>query len=326
MQVEHLVKTNPIRTQSNPISNPALLAFTFLRRRYNLAMQNWTIQKLLNWVTEYLTGKNIDSPRLSAELLLCSVLGLKRIELYTKFETIVPKQQLDRLHSLVEKAGQHEPVAYLVGKTEFYSLEFDITPDCMIPRPETEMLVERAIEFLRNRNGKQFVCDLCTGSGCIAVAVARNYPDCQIIATDISDAALSVAAKNIEKHKLGERIRLLCGDLFDPIMPQLDEGKFDLIVSNPPYTTAAEFESLDKNIKAYEPRIALYAGKDGLDMYRRIIEKAATFLKSEATIMLEIGYKQGTTVKQLLKQAGCFSKIAIEKDRCGNDRIAIAEK
>ena len=310
-------------------------------------MTDWTIQKLLNWVTKHLTEKGIDSPRLSAELLLSHVLGLKRIELYTQFDKPVTKEQLDRLRDLVKRASQQEPIAYLIGKTEFYSLELNITPDCMIPRPETELLVERAIEFLRTRpvrnsmmrnmaqkgevsngasSGKQFVCDLCTGSGCIAVAIAKNFPDADIIATDISDAALSVAAKNVERYQLSERIKLLCGDLFEPILPQLDIDRFDLIVCNPPYTKACEFESLEKNIKAYEPRIALYAGEDGLDIYRRIIEKVNTFLKPDAALMLEIGYSQGQVVRELLEQTGCFGEITIEKDFHNNDRIAIARR
>lgn len=289
-------------------------------------MADWTIQKLLNWVAEYLKNKGIDSPRLSAEILLSCVLGLKRIELYTQFDRIVTEEQLDRLHDFVERAGRREPIAYLAGKTEFYSLELEITADCMIPRPETELLVERAIEFLRTRSGKQFVCDLCTGSGCIAAAIARNYPDCRIIATDISDAALSVAAKNIEKHQLKERIKLLCGDLFDPIVPQLDVGKFDLIVCNPPYVSSAEFEKLDKNVKDYEPKLALFAGDDGLDIYRRIIKNVNQFLKPDAALMLEIGYEQGQAARKLLEGAGCFGEIAIEKDHCGNDRVVIARK
>jgi release factor glutamine methyltransferase len=289
-------------------------------------MADWTIQKLLNWVTEYLTEKGIDSPRLSAELLLSHILGLKRIELYTHFDKSVSKQQLDKLHDLVKRAGRHEPIVYLTGKTEFYSLELDITPDCMIPRPETELLVERAIEFLRTRTGGQFVCDLCTGSGCIAVAIAKNFQNARIIATDISAAALRIAAKNVEQYQLQDRITLLCGDLFEPIIPQLDTKGFDLIVCNPPYTTAAEFESLDKNIKAYEPRIALYAGEDGLDVYRRITEKVDTFLKPDAALMLEIGYSQGPVVKELLEKAGAFTGIKIEKDTSNNDRIAIAGK
>jgi release factor glutamine methyltransferase len=272
---------------------------------------------------------------------------MSRIELYTQFDKLVSKQQLDQLHDLVKRASQYEPVAYLTGKTEFYSLELDVTPDCMIPRPETELLVERAIEFLRTRpvrnfvtdkmtrkenfsnggrTGKQFVCDLCTGCGCIAVAIAKNFPDADITATDICDAALDIAAQNIEKHQLKDRIKLLCGDLFDPLIPQLDVSKFDLIVCNPPYVSAAEFESLETNVKAYGPRIALYAGEDGLDVYRRIVEKVDQFLKPDAALMLEIGYAQGQAVRELLEQTGCFSEITIEKDHNNNDRIVTAIK
>jgi len=319
-------KVEPSNLLQTPHLSSPFLAFTFLCPIYNLAMQTWTIQKLLNWTTEHFTEKRIDLPRLSAELLLSHVLNMKRIELYTQFDKLVARQQLDQLHDLVKRAGQYEPIRYLIGKTEFYSLQFDVSPDCMIPRPETELLVERAIEFLRRKTGKQFVCDLCTGCGCIAIAIAKNYPDADIIATDISDAALDIAAQNIEKHKLQDRIKLLCGDLFDPLIPQLDVSKFDLIVCNPPYTTAAEFESLEKNVKAFEPRIALYAGEDGLDVYRRITEKVDQFLKPDAALMLEIGYAQGQAVGELLEQVGCFSKITIEKDYHDNDRIVTATK
>jgi release factor glutamine methyltransferase len=289
-------------------------------------METWTIQKLLNWVTEYLANKGIDSPRLRAELLLSHVLVLKRIELYTKHDQVVGKQQLDQLHNLVQRAGRHEPVAYLVGKTEFYSLELNVTPVCMIPRPETELLVQRAIEFLRTRVGGQFVCDLCTGCGCIAVAIAKNFTDARIIATDISDAALEVAAENIERHALKDRIQLLQGDLFEPVIPQLDVEKFDLIVCNPPYVSAAEYEVLERIIQDYEPAIALLAGSDGLDILRRVIEKAGDFLKPDGALMLEIGYTQGSAIEELLEQSESFKEIKIEKDFHNNDRIAIAGK
>ncbi len=297
-------------------------------------METWTTQKLLNWVTEYLANKGIDSPRLSAELLLSHVLGLKRIELYTKHDQVVGKQQLDQLHDLVQRAGKHEPVAYLVGKTEFYSLELNVTPVCMIPRPETELLVQRAIEFLRTRVGGQFVCDLCTGCGCIAVAIAKNFTHARIIATDISDAALEVAAKNIETHGLENRIQLLQGDLFEPVIPQLDVVKlvpdsdrgFDLIVCNPPYVSIAEYETLQKNVRDYEPKISLFAGRDGLDIHRRVIEKASDFLKPDGALMLEIGYAQGPAVEELLEQTGAFAGTKIEKDLHNNDRIIIAIK
>jgi release factor glutamine methyltransferase len=292
----------------------------------SVANEIWTIQRLLNWITEYLTNKKVDSPRLSAELLLSNVLGMKRIELYMHFDTPVEQAKLDSLRGLVKRAGEHEPVGYLVGRTEFYSLELAVCKDCLIPRPETELLVERAIEFLRTRTGDQHVLDLCTGCGCIAIAIAKNYPDAKIIATDISDGALSVAAKNVEKHKLEDKITLLSGDLFEPIIRQIDIPAFDLIVSNPPYVSEPEFEKLDKNVKDYEPHLALQGGFDGLAVYRRIIDQVNNFLKPDAALIMEIGYAQGTAIRHMLKSTALFASITIEKDLSNNDRIAIAKK
>ena len=286
----------------------------------------WTITKLLNWITDYLTQKKVDSPRLSAELLLSDVLGMKRIELYMHFDKPVEQVKLDALRGLVKRAGEQEPIGYLVGRTEFYSLEMAVCKDCLIPRSETETLVERAIEFLRTRTGSQYVLDLCTGCGCIAIAIAKNYPDIKVIATDISDAALSVAAQNVEKHKLSDKITLLSGDLFEPIIRQLDDPAFDLIVSNPPYVSEPEFEELDKNVKDYEPHLALKGGFDGLAVYRRITDQVSNFLKPDAALMMEIGYAQGTAIRHKLESTGLFASITIEKDLSNNDRIAIAKK
>ncbi|HUW18383.1 MAG TPA: peptide chain release factor N(5)-glutamine methyltransferase [Sedimentisphaerales bacterium] len=320
-----LAKPDQTQFHTRRLSRPFLF-FTSLHPGYNLPMQNWTIQKLLNWITRHFTEKGIDSPRLSAELLLSHVLELKRIELYTQFDRPVAEEQLGRLRDLVKRAAHNEPVAYLTGRTEFYSLELKVAPDCMIPRPETELLVERAVEFLRTRTGAQFACDLCTGCGCIAVAIAKNFSDARIVATDICDAALNIAAQNVEKHQLKDRITLLCGDLFDPVVPQLDAGKFDLVVCNPPYVSAAEFEKLDKNVKDFEPKLALFAGEDGLDICRRIFEKLDRFLKPDAALMLEIGYAQGQAIKELLEQTNCFGEVRIEKDFHNNDRIVTAQK
>ncbi|MBL7189434.1 MAG: peptide chain release factor N(5)-glutamine methyltransferase [Phycisphaerae bacterium] len=287
---------------------------------------SWTVQKLLIWVTEYLTDKGVDSPRLSAELLLCHAVGLTRIELYTQFDTPVPQRQLDQLHDLVKRAGLQEPVAYLTGRTEFYSIELDVTSDCLIPRPETELLVQRAIEFLRTRMGMQFVCDLCTGSGCIAVAVAKNFSDARVIATDISAGALEIAAGNVAKHQLHERVELLQGDLFEPLVRQLDVDAFDLILCNPPYVSSAEYETLAKNVRDYEPKSALLAGTEGLDIYRRLIDKVDEFLKPGAALMLEIGHAQGPAVRELLEETEAFAEIKIEKDPHDNDRVVTARK
>ena len=289
-------------------------------------MSEWTIQKLLNWTTEYLTQKKVDSPRLSAELLLSNVLGLKRIELYTQYNRVVEEEHLAKLRELVRRAGQHEPVAYLVGRAEFYSIEFEVTPDCLIPRPETELLVQRAIELLRQRAGPHQVCDLCTGCGVIAVAIAKNVPDTKVIATDLSETALGVAAKNVKKYGLDERVELLQGDLFEPLIPQLDMAPFDLIVCNPPYVSAAEYEKLGKNVKDYEPRTALYGGEDGLELYRRIAEQVGRFLDSDGALLLEIGYEQGPAVRELLAQTGLFGIIKVDKDLSGHDRIVMAQR
>jgi len=289
-------------------------------------MSEWTIQKLLNWTTEYLTQKGVDAPRLSAELLLSSVLGLKRIELYTQYNRVVEEEHLAKLRELVKRAGGHEPIAYLVGKTEFYSIEFEVTPDCLIPRPETELLVQRAIEFLRQRTGPHHVCDLCTGCGTIAVAIAKNVPDARVVATDLSAAALGVAARNIKKYQLEERVELLHGDLFEPLIPHLDVTQFDLIACNPPYVSAAEYEALEKNVKDYEPRLALYGGQDGLDIYRRICEQVGRFLKPDGALLLEIGYTQGPAVRELLEQTGLFPSVRVDKDLTGHDRVVTAKR
>jgi len=289
-------------------------------------MEKWTIQKLLGWITDYFTKQEIDSPRLSAEMILSFVLDLKRIELYMHFDRVIEKPLLDKLHELVKRAAAHEPIAYLVGRKEFYSLEIKVTSDCLIPRPETELLVERAIEFLRKRSGTQYVCDLCTGSGCIAVAVAKGVEDVNIIATDICDGALSVAAENVEHHQLSEKIKLLCGDLFAPVIEGLDQTKFDVIVSNPPYISTAEMKKLHKNVADYEPHKALHAGEEGLDAYKKIIDQANEHLKDDGALFLEIGYQQGQAIRELLENTGSFSEITIEKDFQGNDRVVTARK
>ncbi len=286
----------------------------------------WTIKKLLDWITGNFTEKKIDSPRLTAELLLSFVLGMERIELYMHFDREIEKPQLDNLHSLVNRCIQHEPVQYLTGRTEFYSLSLKVSPACLIPRPETELLAERAIEFLRGRTGKQYVCDLCTGCGCIAVAVAKNFPDAKVIATDICDKALSIAAENITKYNLNQRIELLHGDLFEPIISRLDVKEFDLIVCNPPYVSRTEYEKLDAKVKNYEPKLALDGGHDGLDIYRRLTAGIGSHLKKDGALMLEIGYLQGQQVKKLLQDTNVFGEIKIEKDYSGSDRIVSASK
>ncbi|HUV40199.1 MAG TPA: peptide chain release factor N(5)-glutamine methyltransferase [Sedimentisphaerales bacterium] len=289
-------------------------------------MQDRTVGKVLNQITEYLMRKGIESPRLTAELLVSGALGVGRIDLYTRPETVLDDRAWAQLQDLAKRAGQNEPVEYLLGKTEFYFLEMIVEHGCVIPRPETELLVEKAIEFLRDRPGQQLVCDLCTGSGCVAVAIACNCPNVRLIATDISAEAIDVAGRNIEKYHLKDQITLLQGDLFEPLKQGGTDSKYDLIVSNPPYVSTAEYEDLEENVRNYEPKEALLAGADGLDVHSRIIESANMFLKPDAALMLEIGYKQGQAVRQLLEKTAVFQYVGIAKDFSGHDRIAIAVK
>jgi release factor glutamine methyltransferase len=286
----------------------------------------WTIKALLEWIDPFLKEKGVDAPRLCAELLICHVLKKERIQLYTEFDYVLTPAQLTTLRALVKRASEHEPVAYLVGKTEFYSLELAVSPACLIPRPETELLVQHSIEYLRGQQGQTRMLDLCTGSACIAVAVAKNVPETRIIATDICDEALSMAAKNVEKYGLGNRVQLLSGDLFDPILPALDNGRFDLIVSNPPYVTDAEMAGLDANVRDYEPVKALQAGTQGLDVIERILERAAEFLTDQGALMMEIGYQQRARVETLLSSTGRFGAARFAKDHQGHDRIVMAER
>ncbi|MCF7972464.1 MAG: peptide chain release factor N(5)-glutamine methyltransferase [Phycisphaerae bacterium] len=283
-------------------------------------MQTWTIKALLDWITPFLGDKQVDAPRLCAEFLMCHVLGKQRIELYTQFDQVVPADQLAQLRALVKRASDHEPVAYLVGKTEFYSLELNVRPGCLIPRPETEMLVQHAIELLRTRKGQQSVLDLCTGSGCIAAAIAHNVKDAHVTATDLSQDALDIAAENCLKHRLSERITLLQGDLLSPVA----SSPFDLIVSNPPYVSEAEYAVLDKNVKEYEPREALLAGPKGLDIYERLLLQVESHLKPDGVLMLEIGYLQGPDVVSMLENTSLFSHIQTYKDMQNHDRLVVA--
>ena len=287
----------------------------------------WTVQRLLAWTRGYFERAGLDQPRLCAELLLAHALGCRKIDLYTRFDAVPTEQQRARFRELIRAAAKGTPIAYLIGRKEFYSLEFEVTPAVLIPRPETELLVERVISFCRRQDRPSWnILDVGTGSGCIAVAISKNFSDARVIATDISAGALEVAARNVEKHQLHERIELLQGDLFEPLVRQLDVTEFDLIVCNPPYVSSAEYETLARNVRDYEPESALLAGADGLDIYRRLIEKVDQFLKPSAALMLEIGYAQGPAVRELLERTGAFPEIKIEKDSHDNDRVVTARK
>jgi release factor glutamine methyltransferase len=249
--------------------------------------ETWTVGRLLGWTTDYLSRNRSDTPRLDAEVLLGESLGCERIELYTRFGEVPDETARTAFRELVRRRAEGTPVAYLVGHREFYSLTFRVTPDVLIPRPETEFLVIAALDLAKTRRtDQQFaVCDVGTGSGVIAVCLARHLPDCRVTALDISPKALAVARFNVAKHGVADRVELIESDLLQGVPP---ERRFDLILSNPPYVSRAEFEMLAPDVRQYEPRDALIAGTSGTEVIEALLPQAAERLPHGGHLLVEI--------------------------------------
>lgn len=288
----------------------------------------WTVRRLLEWTTQFFTRKDVDAPRLSAELLLSHVMDAPRIKLYTSYETALPDAQLARYRDLVKRAGEHEPVQYLTGRAHFFNLEFEVTRDTLIPRPETETLVEHVLQAQRNLPGMEAprVLDLCTGSGCIAAAVARNLKNATVVATELSPGAAAVARKNVDRLGLADRVTVLEGDLFAPLDRLPDAHPYDIVVSNPPYIPTAEIPKLDKNVRDYEPTRALDGGTDGLDFVRRILAEGPARLAAGGRVYIEIAFDQGPAALALAQASDAFESPKILKDYGGRDRVLSARK
>lgn len=282
----------------------------------------WTIKRLLEWTSEYFAKQGSESPRLDAEILLAHALGLQRIELYTNFETEPPDEPRTRFRELVKRRAAGEPVAYLVGRKEFFSISFEVDAATLIPRPETELLVLEAIDFLKEcAEPEPRVLDVGTGSGCIAVAVAKNMPNARITAIDLSKKALEVARCNILKHGLSERVKLLHSDMLANVPPQ----EFALIVSNPPYVSELEYAELMPEVRDFEPKTALLAGATGTESIRRLIDAAPPFLKREGMILIELSPMIAEACLELLA-AEIWTDGRLVKDHARRDRILAARK
>ena len=249
----------------------------------------WTVGRLLTWTTGWLGRQGSESPRLDAEVLLAHVRGCPRIKLYTAFDTPVGDAERAVFRELVRRRAAGEPVAYLVGSREFFSLPFAVTGAVLVPRPETEGLVVRAIDLCRGREwpaAEIRIADVGTGSGAIAVAIATQLPAARVVATDVSAAALDVARRNVERHGVGDRVELVECDLLDD--PRA-AGPFDLVVSNPPYVRDDEFATLPRDVRLHEPRTALVAGPTGAEIIRRLAPAAAERLVPGGWLFVEIG-------------------------------------
>lgn len=288
----------------------------------NAAADDWTVLRLLNWTKDYFVRSGLDEPRLSAEVLLGHVLGCRRVSLYTQFDRTPNNEQLSAFRRLVRRAGGGEPVAYLTGWKEFYSLAIKVTPDVLVPRPETELLVDAVLDYARSRGDRALrLWDVCTGSGCVAVAAAKQYPALSVLATDISTPACNVARENAKRHGLDDRIRVEQADLLT--LPKSTEGLFDIITANPPYVTDAEMEQLLEPVKR-EPASALRAGPTGLKFIDPIVRDAPSHLKPNGLLAVEIGFDQAERVYDLLNKTGRYENIRFVKDLAGIERVALA--
>jgi release factor glutamine methyltransferase len=255
--------------------------------------ERWTVLKVLQWTTEYFRLRDIEQPRASAEVLLAHVLEMERIQLYLNYDRPLIPGELASYRELIRRKAAREPTQYITGKQEFWSLEFEVTPAVLIPRPETELLVEKALELLRGSSKR--VLDLGTGSGIIAIALAHECPAIQVVATDRSYAALLVARRNARRHQVHGRIAFTVADLLTGF--STSSALFDVIISNPPYICEREFPYLPPEVIKYEPKSALLGGPQGLGIMRRIIRQAPSYLTREGSLLIEIGAGQAELLR-----------------------------
>jgi len=259
-----------------------------------------------------------ETPRLDAEILLCDALSLTRPQLLARLTEAV---EAPRFQSLLDRRAAHEPIAYILGEWEFYSLPLYVTPPLLVPRPETEHLVDRVLRFIGNDSCH--VLDLCTGTGCAAVAIAKNAPQAHVTATDINPTAIQIAERNAVRHDVRDRISFSQGDLFDPLAAPT--ASFDIISANPPYVEDGDWDSLAPVIRLYEDPRALKAGADGLDLVRRIAASAQAYLRDGGLLAMEIGAGQAAAARAIVEEHQ-YDNIEFEPDLAGIERVLLAQK
>jgi release factor glutamine methyltransferase len=277
---------------------------------------DWTVQRMLAWMTQDFASLPVATPRLDAELLLCDVLGCDRVRLYMDMQRPLDDAERDRVRALVVRRRKHEPVAYILGKKEFYRHSFEVSKDVLVPRPETEILVDRALDALPE--DADLALDLCTGSGAIALSVAALRTRLSFDATDISPPALEVARRNAQRLGVQDRVRFHLGDLY-VALPR--PARYALVISNPPYVADSEWPSLAPDITEHEPRVALLAGPDGLDVLRRICHAAPDWLEPGGALLLEVGRGQACVVAGWLREDPRFEGTTTHRDLAGVERV-----
>jgi release factor glutamine methyltransferase len=290
----------------------------------------WTILRMLQWTTEHLKKHGSTSPRLDAEVLFAHARQCQRIDLYAAFNEEPPEEVKAVFRDLVKRRASGEPVAYLVGKKEFFSLSFIVNQACLIPRNETEHIITECLDRIKKSQGPLRIADVCTGSGCIAVTIAKecqrlNVP-VSLVATDLSPQALEVATQNIQLHGVQDSVELIQADLLGSI----PDGSLDFVLSNPPYISEQEYVKLDMSVRNYEPKVALVAGNFGTQIIERLIGQAALKLKSQGWLIFEHSPMNAPQCADLLAQLptpnGPWDQTRTIKDLAGLSRITVARR
>ncbi len=283
----------------------------------------WTPLKLINWTKDYFQRKGIEDPRLEAELLLAHALGWKRIELYSRFEQAVPPDRLSVFREMVKRRGAHEPAQYIIGSVEFCGLDFKVDRRALIPRPETEIILD-VLATLVKPDEAPLLVDIGTGSGCIAVTAAARFPGARVVACDVSAEALSLAGENAGRHEVGGHIEFREGD-FATALADL-AGAVDVAMANPPYVSEGELAGLAPELREHEPRVALVSGPAGTEVQERMLDFAPALLKPGGHFVMEIGFGQAARVRQMAAERGALELLRFEKDHAGIDRTAVIRK
>jgi release factor glutamine methyltransferase len=291
-----------------------------------MSQKRWTVGELLKVTTDFLRRRSIDSPRLSAEILLAHQLCLNRIQLYLNFEQPLREVEVEGYRSLIKRRVSREPIQYITGVQEFWSLEFNVGPRVLVPRPETEVLVEQVINLYKEKklSNQPRILDLGTGCGAIAIALGKEIPEAKIWASDISQDAIDVARQNAIKHGVDERIHFLLGDMFQPFRD--GELLFQVIVSNPPYIPSDALDSLAPEVKDHEPRLALDGEEDGMAYVTKIVLEGADYLTAPGWILVEMDPDQTSNAADLMEKTGRYRTPTRIKDYSRRYRVVVAQK
>jgi release factor glutamine methyltransferase len=283
----------------------------------------WTLLPLLETTARFFREKGLESPRVDAELLMASLLGKRRIDLYIQHDRPLSEAEVARFREMVRARSRGVPVQRIAGETEFYSIPLAVADGVFIPRPETEVLVDRCVSFLRGLGGEgRLALDAGTGTGAIAIAALRNVPALRMIAVDRSPEAIACARANAERASVSDRIEIVEGDFVEALLER--GGALDLVVSNPPYVTTSEMAALPVEVAAHDPDGALHGGEEGLDSYRRLIPAASTALKEGGLLVLEVSETVADGVRRIVDENGRLGEAAIENDLAGRRRVLTA--